>query len=240
MPNVIEKVETVRDRAVEVGLYLPLGAYSKVKDQLADLDGRRIKRFYGNLVDRGQNRAEPIERVIRRRSKQFERKAEDVATDIQSSARSTARKAKGAADDATRTAAKTTRKVAARVEAGADSVAPKLPRVAAPKKASELPIKKYNSLTANEILAEAKGLTQTELAKVYKFEQANDARSTVLEGFESKFVGLAIPTYDALTVDEINSRLDGLGQSELKTIRRYEKDTKARATVLEKLDSLIK
>jgi hypothetical protein len=52
-------------------------------------------------------------------------------------------------------------------------------------------------------------------------------------------VDLPIATYDALTVDEITSRIDGLSQSELKTIRRYEKDTKARATVLEKIEAAL-
>ncbi|MDQ4125505.1 MAG: hypothetical protein M3134_07900, partial [Actinomycetota bacterium] len=134
---------------------------------------------------------------------------------------------------------KTARKSSARAGAAADTIAPKLPRVAAPRKASELPIKGYADLTAAEIVAATKGLTQTELARVYKFERANDNRSTVLEAVESRFVELPIPTYDALNVGEIVERLDGLTAEELKVVRRYEADTKARTTVLDKIDALI-
>ncbi len=89
-------------------------------------------------------------------------------------------------------------------------------------------------------MTQLKGFTQTELAKVYKFEQANEGRATILDAIDSKLIVLPITTYDALTVDEINSRLERLSQDELKTIRRYENDTKARAGVLDKIDSLLR
>ena len=217
MANRTETLGRVRERAVELGVYLPLGAYSKVRDELSDLNAKRIRKTFDGLIERGQDRMEPVERVVRRRTRQAENKISDAQREV------------------TKTARKTTKKAAA----AADSVAPKLPRVAAPKRASDLPIKSYASLTASEITSELRGLTQTELAKVYKFEKAHENRRTVLDSIESKFVDLPIPTYDALTVDEITSRIDGLSQSELKTIRRYENDTKARTTVLEKIDALI-
>ena len=218
MPKVVsDTVERVRTRAVEVGVYLPLGAYATVRDQITDLNGQRVRKLYEGLVDRGQDRIAPVERVVRRRSQQVEDQASDVANEVR----------------------KTARKASARATAAADTVAPKLPRVAAPKKASELPIKSYEDLTAAEIVSASKGLTQTELAKVYKFERANENRSTVLEGVESRFVELPIPTYDALNVGEINERLEGLTAEELKVVRRYEADTKGRTTVLDKIDSLI-
>ncbi len=60
-----------------------------------------------------------------------------------------------------------------------------------------------------------------------------------MEAVEAKFVDLPISTYGALTVGEINDRLDTLESNELKTIRRYEEGTKNRITVIEKIDSLI-
>ena len=218
MANRTETLGRVRERAVELGVYLPLGAYSLVRDEISELDSRRIRKLYNGLIDRGQNRLEPVERTIRRR----------------------ARKVEDGLEDASREVKKNVRKGTKRADAAVNEIAPKLPRVAAPKKASDLAIKSYNSLTVSEITSQLKGLTQTELAKVYKWEKANENRSTVLESIESKFVDLPIPTYDALTVDEITSRIDGLSQAELKTIRRYENDTKARATVLDKLDAEIK
>ncbi|MFP5352568.1 MAG: hypothetical protein ACLGIB_08405 [Actinomycetota bacterium] len=217
MATRLENLGNIREKAVELGLYLPLGAYSKVRDELSDLNAKRIRKTFDGLIERGQDRMEPVERIVRRRTRQAERKVDEVQSEV----------------------AKTARKTTKRATAAANTVAPKLPRVAAPKRASDLPIKSYASLTASEIVSELPGLTQTELAKVYKFEKAHENRSTVLDAIEGKFIELPIPTYDALTVDEISGRLDKLETSELKTIRRYEADTKNRTTIIEKIDSLI-
>jgi hypothetical protein len=217
MASRLESLGTIRERALELGVYLPLGAYSKVKDELSDLNSRRIRKAFDGLIERGEDRMQPVERLVRRRTRQAEDKIEDVQREV----------------------VKTARKTTKRAEAAADNVAPKLPRVAAPKKASELAIKSYASLTASEIVAELSGLTQTELAKVYKWERSHENRRTVLDSIESKFVELPIPTYDALTVDEINERLDKLETNELKTIRRYEEGSKNRVTILDRIDSLI-
>ena len=217
MPKVTDTVERVRSRAMELGVYLPLGAYTAVRDRITDLNAPRVRRLYDELVDRGQERLGPVERVVRRRSQQVEDRTQEVATEVR----------------------RTARKASERAEAAADTVAPKLPRDAAPKKASELPIKGYENLTAAEIVAATKGLTQSDLARVYKFERANENRSTVLEAVEARFVELPIPTYDALNASEIAERLEGLTPDELKVVRRYEADTKGRTTVLDKIDSLL-
>jgi hypothetical protein len=208
-------METARDRAMEVGVYLPLGAIAKVRDEIADIDRPKIRRTYNKLVKTGQARVEPLEKRLRRETNKVSRRAKEAGRTAQSQTRRTARKA----------------------TAATNTVAPKLPRVAAPKTASELPIQGYNSLTASEVIAETRGLTQTELAKVYKFEKANQDRSSILDALEGRFTDLPIPTYDALTVDEINDRLDKLSDSDLKTIRRYEQDTKARQTVLDRIET---
>ena len=217
MANRLDNIGTIRDRAVELGVYLPLGAYSKVRDEISDLSAPRVRKAFNGLIERGQDRMQPVERVVRRRTRQAENKISDASRQV------------------TKTARKTTKKATA----AAGTVAPKLPRVAAPKRASDLPIKSYASLTAGEITSELRGLTQTELAKVYKFEKAHENRRTVLDSIEGKFVDLPIPTYDALTVDEINGRLEKLEASELRAIRRYEADTKERSTIIEKIDALI-
>lgn len=239
MPTIRDRIDNVKDTALEVGVYLPLGAYSKVRDQIGDLDTRKVKRFYGNLVDRGQRRAEPFERSVRRNRRRVERKAEATADEVRSQVKATSRKGRSTVRSTADQARRTTAKAGARAEATADTVAPKLPRVATPRRASELPIQRYDSLTASEIAAATKGLTQTELAKIYKYEKANEDRATVLGAVEAKFVDLPIPSYDALNADEIADRLEGLNDSELKTIRRYENDTKGRATILEKIDALL-
>ena len=210
MTKITERLEDVRTRAIEMGVYLPLGAYAKVRDQISDLNRQRLQSLFRDLIDRGQVRLQPVERTVRRRG-----------NDAQESARSTVKR------------------TAKRAQAVAGAVAPRIPRVAVPKSASDLPISGYNSLTAADIVSRLQGLTQTELARVYKYEQANEDRSTNLEAIDSKLIDLPITTYDALTVDEIVSRLDKLSQKELKAIRRYEQDTKGRTTILDKLDSLV-
>ena len=212
-----QTLERVRERAVELGVYLPLGAYSAVRDEIVDLDTKRVRKLYDGLVDRGQNRVDDAQKVLKTRTRGIRRQAKDTAGDV----------------------ASTTRKATKKASTAASNIAPKLPRVAAPKTASELPIQSYNSLTASEITSRLKGLTQTELAKVYKFEKAHEDRATILEAIDSKLIVLPITTYDALTVDEINTRLERLATDDLKVIKRYESDTKARAGVLDKIDSLL-
>ncbi|MDQ3645482.1 MAG: hypothetical protein M3345_00940 [Actinomycetota bacterium] len=215
MPNVPVRIDRVRERAMELGIYLPLGAYTKVKDELSDLSSVRIQRVFSDLIDRGQERMQPVERIVRRRARKVEAEVEKTAT----------------------AARKQVRKTVKRADAAADAVAPKMPRVAAPKSASDLAIEGYDELTAADITAQLAGLTQTELAKIYKYERANENRSTVLEATEAKFISLPIPTYDALTADEIMQRVERLSADDLNVIRRYEEDTKARKTVLEKLET---
>lgn len=217
MPKVGEAVGNVRTRALELGLYLPVGAYAKVRDEVSEMNRQSFRKLFGELIDRGQGRVKPVQRKVRQRADQLQATTRGVAGDV----------------------ARNARRTAGRAEAAVDTVAPKIPRVAAPKKASELPIKRYNSLTATEIISASRGLTQTELAKVYKFERGNQNRRTVLQGLESQFVELPIPTYDALTVAQISERLEGLAEAELKTLRRYEEGTKGRSTVIEKIDSLL-
>jgi hypothetical protein len=214
MTKATEKIADVRERALEIGVYLPLGAYSKARDQLTSLNKNRLRKQFEDLIDRGQERVKPIEKAVGRRTANLRRNA------------------KSAGGNAKQTVKRTVKRTSA-------SVNPKMPRVSAPKTASELPIQSYNSLTANEITSRLQGLTQTDLAVVYKFERGHEARNTILESIESRIVALPLSGYDRLTVDELNSRLEGLSEDDLKRLRRYEADTKRRSTVMERMDSLI-
>jgi polyhydroxyalkanoate synthesis regulator phasin len=207
------------DRALELGLYLPLGAYTRAREGMSDLTSTRVRKLVDELVDRGEERTQVLTKVVRRRAN----RAEDVAAKTSAKVQ--------------RETTKTVKKTVKKASAATAPATAKLPRVAAPKTASELPIASYNSLTASEILTELKGLTQTQLAKVYKFEKANEGRATILEAIDSRLTPLPIPTFDALTVDEIAGRLGSLDESQLKTLRRYETDTKNRSTVLEKINT---
>lgn len=217
MPPVTKTMERVRERALEIGVFLPLGAYATVRDELAAMDTPAVGKLYAELVARGQQRLEPIDRAVRRRVGRIERRAGESA------------------DAATRSAATGAR----RAEAAVDAVAPRT-RVAAPCSADKLPIARYDELTADEIRARVRGLTQTDLARVYKYEKTHRNRSTVLEAVESHFADLPIATYDAMTVDEIVQRLGELNEDELETLRDYEANTKARTTLLDRIDTALR
>lgn len=214
---VLDTLDKARARVREVGIYAPLGAYDRARESVSDLDRGAVRRLYRDLVRRGERRVEPIEKRASREKNQIAGRARDTADRVRKSARVTQDRGRAA---------------------GA-VIAPKLPRVAAPKRASDLPIQGYSKLQADEIVAQSRGLTQTDLAKIYKWEEAHQARATVLKGIESQFVDLPIPTYDALTSEKLNDRLVGLSDDELRTLRRYEKETKARSSVLERIDSLL-
>jgi hypothetical protein len=213
-------IERVRERAFEVGLYLPLGAYARIREGLSETGRPELRRLYDGLIERGQERLEPIETVIRRNTDRVARRASETENRVERTAKKVARDPKQAANTVKN-----------------EVTTPKMPRVATPKNASQLPIKGYNDLTAQEVTTQLRGLTQTELAKVYKYENAHQGRQTILESVEQKLIDLPIANYDSLTVDEIGGRLEGLDDSELKTVRRYESDTKARATVLDKIET---
>lgn len=213
-------IERVRERAMEFGLYLPLGAYSRIREGIADTGRPELRKLYDGLIERGQDRLQPLEDVLKRNAGRISRRADEVERRAERTAKRVARDPKQAA--------KTVKN---------EVTTPKMPRVATPKTASQLPIKGYNDLTAQEITSQLRGFTQTELAKVYKYENANEGRQTILEAIEQKLQPLPIANYDSLTVDEIVGRLEGLSEGELKTIRRYESDTKARSTVLDKIET---
>ena len=232
MPKMPVRVERIRATAVELGLYLPVGVYSKARDQLTGLTRRRIEQAFTDLIDRGHERVQPIERRMRRGASLVEDEVGQGVSSAATSARQMGRAARGSASKAT---LKNVKKASAAVA----SQAPKSPGVAAPRTAKDLPLEDYDSLNVSEITSKLSGLTQTELAKVYKYEQAHDNRRTVLDAIDAKLIELPLPTYDALTAEEIVARLENLSQDELKLIRRYESGTKSRTTVLEKIDALV-
>jgi hypothetical protein len=219
-------------KAVDATVHLPLGIYDRTREELADLDAKRLRKTFegliDDLVDRGQDRIQPLERRLRREG----RKAEAEVSEAVSEAQRTSRKAKQTVKKTTRRAQKSTRRTAPQTAAQPQ-------RVATPRTASDLPIASYGSLTADEIVSRLSGLTQTDLSKVYKYEKGHENRATVLDAIDRKLVTLPISNYDALNADEIVERLDTLDESELKTIKRYESTTKMRSTVLERIDSLL-
>lgn len=102
-----------------------------------------------------------------------------------------------------------------------------------------LPIAGYSRLAANKISARLIGLTNSELALLFKFEKANKNRSTVIDAIDSQLSDLPMPTYDKMTSVAILDALNGLTRGELRTVREYEARTTNRLPILDRIDELL-
>src|SRR5687768_14940421 len=94
-----ETIEKVRERALELGIYLPLGAYSAVRDEIVDLDAKRIRKAYEGLIDRGQNRVDDAQKVLKTRTLGLRRQAKETAGGVESTARKATKRASTAANN---------------------------------------------------------------------------------------------------------------------------------------------
>lgn len=85
--------------------------------------------------------------------------------------------------------------------------------------------------------AGVRGVTDTATEQARKVPGVADAEGAV-RGAVSREDDLPIKNYDDLRVEEIVSRLDGLSELDLGKVDAYERRTKNRKTVLDKINSL--
>jgi hypothetical protein len=139
-------------------------------------------------------------------------------TAARTTARATRRTTKRAATT-TRRAAQTTRRAAATTRRAAKPAAP--------------PITGYDDLTADEIVAKLPEQSQTALAAIAAYEQANQKRATVLQRVAALSGPEPAPGYDELNADEAQKLVTG-GSAELAgAVRDYERRHKDRTSVIE-------
>jgi ferritin-like metal-binding protein YciE len=98
--------------------------------------------------------------------------------------------------------------------------------------AGDLPIARYDALTAEEITAKLPQLSQIDLAKVEAYERKGQSRTTVLERIGSLRGDEPWPGYDELTVAEIRAALAGADEARARAARSYERAHKQRVGVL--------
>ena len=148
----------------------------------------------------------------------------------------------GAADAARSTgksAAKTARKTTAKAKRTSRQ-ARKVPGVAqaegqakgAVATESDLPIARYDKLTAEEIIARLSELSQIDLAKVDSYERRHDNRTTITERVSTLRGDEPWAGYDELNADEVQKALGEASDDRVKSVRTYERAHKARASVL--------
>ena len=97
----------------------------------------------------------------------------------------------------------------------------------------DLPIARYDTLTADEIAAKLTGLSQIDLAKVNAYERKNQNRSTITSRVDSLQASEPWPGYDELGVEEVRAVLSEADDSRIKAVRSYERKHKNRAGVLQ-------
>lgn len=101
----------------------------------------------------------------------------------------------------------------------------------------DLPIARYDQLTAEEVTSKLTELSQIDLAKVDSYERKNQDRSTVTSKLSSLRGEEPWPGYDELTAAEVRAALDSADEERVKSVRSYERAHKNRAGVLKAAES---
>ena len=96
----------------------------------------------------------------------------------------------------------------------------------------DLPIADYDALTAEDIVARLRELSQVDLAKVDVYERKTEGRTTVLDRIDALRGDEPWPGYDEMTAQEIVARLRAGDDALAARVRDYERAHKDRATVL--------
>jgi hypothetical protein len=207
----LDLLKNARRTAVELGVYLPLGAALAARDLVLSRD--RLADLYEELVGRGRD---GLGSVIQRPRHQLER----VKVELGDNAREARDETREALED---DRIETTGSASGRI---------------APPTAEQLPIEEYEELTAQQIVARVTRLTQDELERIRAYERENRNRATILQAIEPRMGELPIQGYDGMTAAEVVRRLGDLSKAELRLVRDYEARTKSRSTILERIDSL--
>jgi len=97
---------------------------------------------------------------------------------------------------------------------------------------SDLAIPRYDTLTAEDVVASLSGLSQIDLAKVDAYERKNQNRTTVLSRITSLRGDEPWAGYDELTVSEVQAVLAEGDDERIRKVRSYERAHKNRASIL--------
>lgn len=257
----MSKLTEMRDKALEAGVNALVPVISKVAGKAQDLAEGPVGKAVGSAVDVGAHvvsKAPGIGRLVGGNSSPSTNGTQEAApSEAASGGPASGGSASGTDTAPTRSprknpksskapAKKTTVRKVGQTEASpaapsdnASEVGSRSPGGVTPTDARDLPITGYTKLRVTDIQKRLDGLTQTQLASVYRFEKANQGRSGVLKALDKRMVQLPLPLYDSLTLPAILDDLNGLTKPELKVIRDYEARTANRLPILERADELL-
>jgi hypothetical protein len=96
-----------------------------------------------------------------------------------------------------------------------------------------LPFAGYDRLDARKVIDALSDHSQIELEAVEAYERSHKSRDPVLDKLRYMRGSEPLPGYDALSVEEILSALDGADPATIKDVRGYERKFANRPAVLE-------
>jgi ferritin-like metal-binding protein YciE len=96
----------------------------------------------------------------------------------------------------------------------------------------DVPIARYDKLTADEIIGRLPELSQSELARIDAYERANENRTTVLSRIGTLRGDEPWAGYDELTAAAVVAALGDADEDRAQQVRAYERSHKNRASVL--------
>jgi ferritin-like metal-binding protein YciE len=156
--------------------------------------------------------------------------ARTVAKGAKTQTKRTARTAARKTERTARTAASKTQKTARKVPGEARAEGTARGAVAS---AGDLPIARYDSLNADEVVAKLSELGQADLAKVDTYERRHENRTTVTDRISTLQGDQPWSGYDEQNVADIRKALTAAGDERVREVRSYERSHKNRAGVLE-------
>jgi hypothetical protein len=97
----------------------------------------------------------------------------------------------------------------------------------------DLPITGYDKQTADAIAAKLNGMSQRELRFIGAYEAKHQNRATIIDRIAKLTGEEPWSGYDEQTADEVTSALRGVDAETARKVIAYERDHKARATVID-------
>jgi SpoVK/Ycf46/Vps4 family AAA+-type ATPase len=97
----------------------------------------------------------------------------------------------------------------------------------------DLPIAGYDSLSAADIAAKLKGLSQRDLRTIDAYERKRQNRTTVTDKIAKLTGDEPWSGYDEQSVDQITAALAGADAHRAQKVKAYERDRKGRVGVME-------
>jgi len=97
----------------------------------------------------------------------------------------------------------------------------------------DLPITDYDQRNAEEIASCLKGFTQRELRTIDAYERKRGNRATIIDRVAKLLGEQPWAGYDEQSVEAVTSRLNEVDTETAREVRRYERDHKGRAGVIQ-------